>query len=1545
MKNLFVILFFTAAIAVMIAQNATAQVDVTSTGGTSTASYGTLKEAFDAINSGTHTLVINIGISGNTTESASAILNASGSGSASYTSITINPTGGAPRTITGSITGPLIQFNGANNVTIDGLNTGGNSLTISNTATGASSTIMYIYDASANTVQNCTALGSTTSYGVIYFSTGNITGNDNNIINYCNIGPAGSNLPLTGIWSLGTSAAIDNANISITNNNIYDYFSPSTNSRGINITTGNSAWTITNNRLYQTSTRLCTSARTIYGINITTGSGYTISGNIIGFANSSGTGTTNYVGNSVALTGTFPSSYTTTGTANATRYAGISCTFAAGGTESNIQNNTIGGFAFYTSSATLAGSGMFCGINVISGNANIGGSAGTGNIIGSTTGQSSIYVAGTLSGGAVVGIYATTTNTINIQYNNIGALDIVGTTATVAAGFNGICGEGAGGIYTINNNSIGNETADNIRLGYTLTDGNLSNTGTLTLTTGAYSSYGIYNTSTGATVSLNNNTIRGWVTSSSASSTVYGIYSRGDIQTSLTANYNSFGTSSTGWMRYAVASTGGGSLLGIYLSAFSSSLTYNYFSVQNNDFRGLTYSAGNYANPSITFISSFVYSSNGQILNTNIISNNTFTDLNFSNVTTGTITFINHSYNVQASGTLTIDNNSIVGTFKKTTAGAANIYFTTSNSTSVAGATINYTNNNFSNITVGASTAIYGWGTDGGKANRNYTGNTFSNWTCSSGAVTVMNIGISGASGVNGNYVYNNTISNITSTSGAITVMSAANPLPVLGDKCTITGNHITGISASSSGAIIGISIPGGGVASATFTTNIYSNEISTLSSLTGAVTGIKTLTGTALVANIYSNTISSFTSTTGAVIGITSGSPANSVYSNTITGLSTTTTSGANVTGIIVGPGSPAYVYSNIINTFSSAGLTATVAGISSGAATSNVYQNTINKLSCVGTTSGVTNGIMVTNASTNLYLYKNRIYDLTTSGAFSTTPGVNGIVLSNTGATGTNRVYNNLVGELKAPASTSPDAIRGISITSTTAPTFNVYYNTVYITGTGGTGFGTTGIYHAASSTATVAALDFRNNIVVNNCTPSGSGIAVAFRRSSGIAGMLSNYASTSNNNLFYAGTPGTSNLIYYDGTSSAQTISDYKSGVFTAGTVDPRDAASITGDPLFHSLNNLHLMPSSPAINAGAFISGYTTDYDGTTRNATTPTIGAYEQTSNSAAASGTLSNPPASESELIPLTGAGGITFTPTGGLTGNVNGYYFSSGRTGSAPAGIVNISPYYWALSTDISSFNSGLKFYFNNITSNGIIDYTTLKLLRRDGPGSNWSEYSSFSCNANYVQANGVTGFSEWAFGSLEDNPLPVELVSFTSEISGRNIKLKWITSLENNNSGFDVERKSITGIWEKVGYLKGKGTANTPSNYVFEDKNLNAGKYNYRIKQIDVNGNFAYHNLATVLEIGLPDKFNMSQNYPNPFNPTTKIDFDLPADSKINIVLYDMTGREVKTLVNDTRTAGYYTIVFNASGLSSGVYFYRIISKSAGKDFIITKKMTLLK
>jgi hypothetical protein len=92
------------------------------------------------------------------------------------------------------------------------------------------------------------------------------------------------------------------------------------------------------------------------------------------------------------------------------------------------------------------------------------------------------------------------------------------------------------------------------------------------------------------------------------------------------------------------------------------------------------------------------------------------------------------------------------------------------------------------------------------------------------------------------------------------------------------------------------------------------------------------------------------------------------------------------------------------------------------------------------------------------------------------------------------------------------------------------------------------------------------------------------------------------------------------------------------------------------------------------------------------------------------------------------------------------------------------------------------------------------------------------------------------------------------------------------------------------------------------------------------------------------LPVSYNLSQNYPNPFNPVTKINYELPKDSKVKLVIYDILGREIKTLVNELKQAGRYNVEFNGTQFASGVYFYRILVEE-GKSYSSVKKMVLIK
>jgi hypothetical protein len=187
---------------------------------------------------------------------------------------------------------------------------------------------------------------------------------------------------------------------------------------------------------------------------------------------------------------------------------------------------------------------------------------------------------------------------------------------------------------------------------------------------------------------------------------------------------------------------------------------------------------------------------------------------------------------------------------------------------------------------------------------------------------------------------------------------------------------------------------------------------------------------------------------------------------------------------------------------------------------------------------------------------------------------------------------------------------------------------------------------------------------------------------------------------------------------------------------------------------------------------------------------------------------------------------------------------------------------------------------------------------------------------------------------------PMPVELLSFFASVHENSVLLSWETATELNNLGFDIERRIGNESWIKLGFVGGNGTSTSVHEYSFVDNNIASEKYSYRLKQIDNDGSLSYSNEVEV-DVTLPGEFNLQQNYPNPFNPSTTISWQSPVSSWQTLKVYDMLGNKVATLVNEYRPAGKYEVKFDASRLSSGIYFYEL---QVG-DFISVKKLLLMK
>ncbi len=201
-----------------------------------------------------------------------------------------------------------------------------------------------------------------------------------------------------------------------------------------------------------------------------------------------------------------------------------------------------------------------------------------------------------------------------------------------------------------------------------------------------------------------------------------------------------------------------------------------------------------------------------------------------------------------------------------------------------------------------------------------------------------------------------------------------------------------------------------------------------------------------------------------------------------------------------------------------------------------------------------------------------------------------------------------------------------------------------------------------------------------------------------------------------------------------------------------------------------------------------------------------------------------------------------------------------------------------------------------------------------------------------SYITGVGLSGSvfdDDIASGDYVDppaDPVPVQLTSFSAtSTSSATVVLNWETATEVNNYGFDVESKrASTDEWTKVGFVNGHGNSNSPNSYTFVDNSAN-GNTSYRLKQIDTDGSFEYSDVIEVNGANL-NKVVFEQNYPNPFNPSTTFSFSIPNNEFVTLAIYNSLGQKVANIATENMNAGTYKFNWNATEMTSGVYFARL-------------------
>ncbi|GGD14845.1 hypothetical protein GCM10011343_02330 [Flavobacterium orientale] len=467
--------------------------------------------------------------------------------------------------------------------------------------------------------------------------------------------------------------------------------------------------------------------------------------------------------------------------------------------------------------------------------------------------------------------------------------------------------------------------------------------------------------------------------------------------------------------------------------------------------------------------------------------------------------------------------------------------------------------------------------------------------------LTAIDNGIGSTAASNTIDINNNTIrfSYTTATTGVFTAVNNSSSAATV----NINNNNIQQLGSTNYPSTGTVPVIAGGSSGGTL--NINNNSIANFT-MTGASGTLRAITaGTPpTLWNVDGNTIENLSYSTagssGSIDGIYNFASAQAIAinNNTIRNFSTPGTGTLQGIYVFTSSGTQKNCNNNAVYNFStSAGGVggATMNGIRWAVGPIALSGNQVYNLNSTGSTGGTggsINGIFVSGGSTNFNtIFKNKIYNLSTT---STNPVVSGILIS--GGTFGTTVFNNIIGDLQAPAANAANPLNGINVTGGTAVL--IHFNTVLLNASStGTNFGSSAI--SASTTPTVT---LRNNIFVNKSSRNGTGVAAAYRRSST---SLGTYGADSNNNLFFGA------AIYFDGTNTDGSLDDFKARVTT------RDTNSVTEDPTFVSTSGasgqfLHINTTVGTLieSGGIPIAGVTDDFDGDLRNETTPDIGADE-----------------------------------------------------------------------------------------------------------------------------------------------------------------------------------------------------------------------------------------------------------------------------------------------------------------------------------------------
>ncbi len=225
-----------------------------------------------------------------------------------------------------------------------------------------------------------------------------------------------------------------------------------------------------------------------------------------------------------------------------------------------------------------------------------------------------------------------------------------------------------------------------------------------------------------------------------------------------------------------------------------------------------------------------------------------------------------------------------------------------------------------------------------------------------------------------------------------------------------------------------------------------------------------------------------------------------------------------------------------------------------------------------------------------------------------------------------------------------------------------------------------------------------------------------------------------------------------------------------------------------------------------------------------------------------------------------------------------------------------------------------------------------------------NVSDITTYTYRVIAYNDSAVSNYSNEA--EIVVTSVPVNLISFSGQVSGSKVMLTWTASTETNNKGYEVER-GFGSNWAEISFIAGHGTTSERSTYNYIDDFTNEtyrGTVQYRLKQVDYDGTFSYSKTVMV-DLNIKSSgYYLDQNYPNPFNPSTKIRFNVPEVSRVKLVILDNLGEVVQQLTNGERARGTYEKIWDATKFASGIYYVSMRAESEVSDQTYFKVLKIL-